>query len=85
MLSATRKEPFDLTDRSIQMVLPMYAEDIADAAEDDSVVAEFFSPLLSSMGTGIQKYDKGSFNKPKYTPLIEKISGIDLPTAKIGR
>jgi len=85
MLSATRKEPFDLTDRSIQMVLPMYAEDIADAAEDDSVVAEFFSPLLSSMGTGVQKYDRGSFNKPKYTPLIEKISGIDLPTAKIGR
>jgi hypothetical protein len=85
MLAASRKEPFDLTDRSLQLILPMYVDDIAAAAKDDAVVAEFFAPLLSSMGTGVQTYDKGSFNKPQYTPLIKKITGVDIPTTKIGR
>lgn len=85
MLSATSKEPLDLTDRSLQMVLPMYAADIAAAAGEDPNVAEFFAPLLSSMGAGVQTYEKGSFNRPEITPAIKKLTGIDLPTVKVGR
>lgn len=85
MLSATSKEPLDLTDRSLQMLLPMYAEDIAKAAEDDSATAEFFAPLLSSMGAGVQNYERGSFNKPQITPSIEKATGVKVPTVKVGR
>lgn len=85
MLSASKKEPFDLTDRSLQMVLPMYATDIADAAKDDNTVAAFFAPLLSSMGTGVQTYSKGDFAKPQVTPFIKSLTGVDLPTTQIGR
>lgn len=85
MLQATKKEPVDLTDRTLQLALPMYVTDIADAAKEDDAVAEFFAPLLSSTGTGVQTYERGSFNKPQVTPLIKKATGIDLPTVKVHR
>jgi hypothetical protein len=84
MLLATQKEPFDLTDRTLQLVLPMYAADIAEAAKSDNAVAEFFAPLLSSMGMGAQTYTGKDFNKPKITPFIKQTTGVKLPTVQIG-
>lgn len=82
---ASRREPFDLTDKTLQLALPMYATDIAEAAKGDASVAEFFAPLLSSLGIGAQTYERGSFNKPQITPFIKQVTGVDVPTMEIGR
>lgn len=85
LAGASRKEPFDITDRTLQLVLPMYITDILDAAKEDSTVAMVFAPLLSSIGAGVQTYEKGDFGKPQITPFINQVLGTELPTHEFGR
>lgn len=84
MLRATQKQPVDLSDRALQLVLPMFATDIADAAKEDEYVAAEFAPFISSTGGGVQTYEKGDFGKPKITPFINQVLGTKVPTVKIG-
>jgi hypothetical protein len=100
MLGATQEEPFDLTDQTLQQILPMYVTDIAEAAAGDMTVANFFAPLLratalgipGSIGFGSQTYGgRGGFNKPEVTPFIEKVlqkttgQKVKIPTMQVGR
>lgn len=86
LLTAARggKEPFDVTDRTLQLVAPMFIDDMMRAAQEDSTVQDIFSGILGSAGIGGQTYDKGDFGKPTLTPTIEDLTGFELPTATLG-
>jgi hypothetical protein len=82
---------FDVTDKTLQSVLPMYIADIAKAAEEDDATAAIFAGILSSMGIGAQTYEAGDFGKPEITPFINDVLGnmfgrrTKVPTIQIGR
>lgn len=84
LIGATKRESFDLTDRTLQLVAPMFLDDIAQAAQEDDTVMQVFSGLLGSMGIGGQTYEKGDFGKPTLTPAIETITGWEPPTVVFG-
>lgn len=83
ILKATQDQPFDVSDRVLQMAAPMYATDFADAMNEDQDTAAVFAPLFSSVGIGAQTYEKGDFGKPKITPFIKQVTGLDVPTTLI--
>ncbi len=84
LIGATKREPFDLTDRTLQLALPMFVDDIAQAAKEDDTVMQVFSGLFGSAGIGGQTYDKGGFGKPTITPAIESLTGMEVPTVTFG-
>ena len=84
LIGTTKREPFDLTDRTLQLALPMFVDDIAQAAQEDDLVLSVFSGILGSAGIGGQTYDKGGFGKPTITPAIESLTGWEVPTFTFG-
>lgn len=67
LLSATQKQPFHVADKSIQLVAPMFADDLMDVARENPELAPLILGLSGS-GMGTQSYERGSFGKPTYWP-----------------
>lgn len=85
ILNATNKKPVDLTDATLQLAAPMFVTDVFEAASENQNVAAVFAPIVSSIGMGQQTFEKGSFGKPKITPVLKHKFGINLPTTMIGK
>lgn len=64
----TKKEPFHVMDRTAQMFLPMFAEDLANVIQEDPGILPAIGTGLSSLGMGVQSYDKHSIGKPAFIP-----------------
>jgi hypothetical protein len=65
ILKATKRGPVNVSDRALQLVLPMLTGDIVQAAQDDPVLAGM-AGVASSIGMGAQSYGNHDFNKPIY-------------------
>ena len=65
---ATSKDPIGITDKALQLALPMFASDMSEVLQDNPELAPL-AAILSSAGAGVQDYSKGSkFNKSKVWP-----------------
>lgn len=81
LMNASESRPVSLTDRAVQMTLPMMTQDIIEAAEDDPALAALIAPL-SSIGMGTQTYEPGSFGKPIFSDFMGQVLGV--PQIKFG-
>ena len=81
LLSASQSSPVHLTDRAVQMALPMMAQDLLEVMKADPELAGLIGPL-SSVGFGTSNYGRGDeFGAPVFTDTIEDF--MDLPRRSI--
>lgn len=67
LFSATNKQPVGIMDRTAQMAVPMFADDLADIIKEQPELAPIVLGL-SGAGMGTQTYEKGSFGDSKFIP-----------------
>lgn len=67
LFSATNKQPVGVMDRTAQLAVPMFADDLADIIKEQPELAPIVLGL-SGAGMGTQTYEKGSFGDSKFIP-----------------
>lgn len=67
IMNAGRNNPVSLGDRTMQLALPMFTQDLMQAAQEEPELGAIIAPL-SSVGFGTQSYEPGSFGKPVFIP-----------------
>lgn len=81
MYWAEEGRPVYMTDRTMQLFLPMVSQDLVEIMQEDpSITALIGAPLFTGVGGGMQTYEKGT-PKPIFTPLL----GLDEYDFAIGR
>jgi hypothetical protein len=65
--SATRSSPVGLGDRTLQLAMPMFSDDLADVGMKHPELALGVA-ILGSAGMGSQSYDRKSFKKSRFIP-----------------
>jgi len=69
LANVQKSAPFHVTDRALQAVLPMYADDLANIAKYNPDIASFIlGGLAAGSGMGTQAYERGSYGKPVFWP-----------------
>ncbi len=79
LMRASNKKPVHLGDRTVQMALPIMAQDIMDVMKKDPDLAKMLGMgLSSSVGMGTGFYGKNEkFNEPVFTDSMEDMFGLD--------
>jgi hypothetical protein len=81
LMSASQDEPVNLLDRTAQLALPMFVQDILEASQESPELGAIVGPL-SSIGFGTQTYGGGGdFGAPRITPHL----GLEEFDLAIGR
>ena len=77
LMRSSDKRPVHLGDKTVQMVLPIMAQDIMDAMKEDPSLERLLGTALgSSIGMGVNTYGKGErISDPVFTDSIEQYLG----------
>lgn len=77
LMRSSSQRPVHLTDKAVQMALPIMAQDIMDAMKEDPSLERLIgSALLSSGGMGVNTYGKNErFSDPVFTNSFENAMG----------
>lgn len=77
LMRSSSQRPVHLTDKAVQMALPIMAQDIMDAMKEDPSLERLIgSALLSSGGMGVNTYGKNErFSDPVFTNSFENAIG----------
>lgn len=73
LVHASKSEPFHVTDRILQLALPMFMNDLMQVANEEPdlgkrILEKTGAAYASGVGMGVQSYDKDSFGKPTFWP-----------------